>query len=81
MSCRDRMKAQERGMILNEYNVTPVGTNGVKGDPLPVTSEQGPCQCILFAVAWFSCMYGMDNRGWMSEKLTLACVYVCHRCV
>jgi len=38
---RCRIIAQEKGFILNEYALTPVGESGVKGDPLPVASEQG----------------------------------------
>lgn len=44
-----RIIAQEKGFILNEYALTPVGESGVKGDPLSVASEQGTCVLSMFA--------------------------------
>ncbi|BFZ02609.1 hypothetical protein BsWGS_05648 [Bradybaena similaris] len=35
-----RREAQEQGFILNEYSIRPVGSTGVPGEPLPVTSEE-----------------------------------------
>jgi DNA polymerase beta len=35
-----RIIALERGYTLSEYAICPIGETGVKGDPLPVTSEQ-----------------------------------------
>jgi len=35
-----RTIALERGFTLSEYSICPIGETGVKGDPLPVSSEQ-----------------------------------------
>lgn len=35
-----RSKALEEGFTLNEYCIRPMGSTGVPGEPLPVTSEQ-----------------------------------------
>jgi DNA polymerase beta len=46
-----RVAAQERGFVLNEYSLTPVGESGVKGEPLPVTSERG-ARAAAVCVGW-----------------------------
>jgi DNA polymerase beta len=35
-----RKIALEKGYTLNEYSVRKIGTTGIPGNPLPVTSEQ-----------------------------------------
>ncbi|XP_077999246.1 DNA polymerase beta-like [Glandiceps talaboti] len=35
-----RSKALEEGFTLNEYSIRPVGSTGVPGEPLPVSSEE-----------------------------------------
>ncbi|XP_014674173.1 PREDICTED: DNA polymerase beta-like [Priapulus caudatus] len=35
-----RTEALEKGFTLNEYTIRPMGSTGIAGDPLPVTSEQ-----------------------------------------
>uniref|UniRef100_A0A0B6ZE77 DNA polymerase n=1 Tax=Arion vulgaris TaxID=1028688 RepID=A0A0B6ZE77_9EUPU len=35
-----RKEAQEQGFIINEYSIRPLGSTGVPGEPLPVTSEE-----------------------------------------
>ncbi len=35
-----RIIALERGFTLSEYSICPLGETGVKGDPIPVNSEE-----------------------------------------
>lgn len=35
-----RTEALTAGFTINEYNIRPMGSTGVPGEPLPVTSER-----------------------------------------
>ena len=47
--CRQmRAHALERGFTLNEYSLRPVGSTGVAGEPVPITSERDVFEYIQY---------------------------------